>query len=197
MKKLFLTLISILLFSNLYAQSPTLEESNRVKDLVINFLQWYKKNEAKLESLPILTGFNEDYTKKTDSVVKVDDRALGIYLNNLKKSNYLSSNFIGTIKSVYDSVGVSLKRKPLTNYFGPIPELEADLIFGFEPDETLNFINKIEFINIVIIANKALVRFRILKHDHRIVALTKVENDWLIDYIGFDTDYYSSQGKRK
>jgi len=175
--------ICILLSSFSYGQSSS--EKIKIKDSIVGFLNWFKKNGNSIEKRPIVTGFNATNIKG-DSVVKVNMSAVDEYLANLKKSNYVSDLFLVPIKIRYKEVSDALLKSPLIDYFGPIGGLESDPIFGFEPAQILDHINEGRFTKIYILYDKAIVKFDIPKLNQSIFTLTKIDEIWLIDYFGAD-----------
>lgn len=158
-------------------------------------MQWYKNIENKIETVQIIKGLNEKEEKKGDSLARIDMDAVDVYLFNLKKSNFVSQSFLNNLRYYYQEIAVTLKKYPLVDYFGPIGGLEADLILGFEPEETLDYINKGVFTRIYIVGDKAIAQFDIVNHVHLIFTLSKVEEKWLIDDLEFNVDYYNTPRK--
>lgn len=165
------------------------ESSNNEKEIkstIVDFLKWYKENEPKLMTSPIINGYNEDTIKK-DSLLRVDMKSVDEYLFNFKKSNYVSNSFLGNLRAMYKSVSDTLIKYPLIDYFGPIPGLECDLLFGFEPEEILDHIDEGRLSKVYVIHKKAIVKFEISEFNQIIFCLTKVDNNqWIIDNLDYD-----------
>ncbi|MFD1256298.1 hypothetical protein ACFQ3S_05775 [Mucilaginibacter terrae] len=162
-----------------------------IKKTITNYLYWYKKHGTHLETVPIIWGYNQDTIKK-DSVLKVRMPAVEVYLSNFKKSNLVSENFLNDLRVIYKTVSDGLARHPVKDYYGPLPGLQADLLFGFEPEETFDHIHEGKFTNIYVMDDKALVKFVISKSNIFIFTLTKTKGKWLIDSQGdgaSDTHY--------
>lgn len=134
----------------------------------------------------IINGYNEDTIKK-DSLLRVDMKSVDEYLFNFKKSNYVSNSFLGNLRAIYKSVSDTLIKYPLIDYFGPVPGLECDLLFGFEPEEILDHINDGRLSKVYVIYKKAIVKFEISEFNQMIFCLTKVDNNrWIIDNLDYD-----------
>lgn len=191
MKKYAFALIFLLIVNYGYGQEKN-EDKLKIKHTITGFLHWYKKNENKIETVQIIKGLNEKEEKTGDSIARIDMNAVDIYLNNLKKSTFVSQTFLNNLRHYYQEIADTLKKYPLVDYFGPIGGLEADLILGFEPEETLAYINKGVFTRIYVIADKAIAQFDIANHDHLLFTLSKVDEIWLIDDLGFNVDYYNN-----
>ncbi|CAM3973093.1 hypothetical protein MUGA111182_19920 [Mucilaginibacter galii] len=187
MKKMIYLFIAVNFLSiKSYSQKKMLiETNNQIKNTVVNFLNWYRLHKDNLERSAIVSGFNQDTVKK-DSVLKVNMPAVEQYLINFKKSNYVSESFLNNLRSVYKGVSDNLIKHPITDYFGPVPGLESDLVFGFEPEEILGHIKTGKFTKIYTVYDKAIVKFDISRYNQCIFTMTKVEGKWLIDYFGYD-----------
>lgn len=134
----------------------------------------------------IIRGYNEDTIKK-DSILRIDMNSVDEYLSNFKKSNYVSNSFLCNLRSIYKSVADTLTKYPVIDYFGPVPGLECDLLFGFEPEEILDHIEEGQLSKVSLIYNKALVRFDISKFNKTIFVLTKLDNkSWIIESMDSD-----------
>ncbi|WP_316839190.1 hypothetical protein [Pedobacter gandavensis] len=186
MRRIILTAFFLSLL-NAFSYGQQTEELTKggLQKTAIGFLTWYKERKNHLMTSPLVVGFNQDSIKK-DSIVRIDMPAIEEYLSNLKSSNYVSDVFIDNLKRTYISVSDTLIKYPLVDYFGPIPGLESDLIFGFEPEAILDHIKAGRFTKIYTIYNKALVKFDISELNQYIFIMTKVNNKWLIDYFGVD-----------
>lgn len=186
MRRIILTAFVVSMWSTFsYGQQTEALINGQLKQTVIGFLTWYKDKGNHLMTAPIVIGFNQDSIKR-DSVVSINMPAVDQYLSNLKKSGYLSDVFLNDLRRTYTSVSDTLNKYPLLDYFGPIPGLESDLIFGFEPEAILDHIETGRFIKIYSIYNKALVKFDISEFNQYLFIMTKVNSKWLIDYFGED-----------
>ncbi|RZK20678.1 MAG: hypothetical protein EOO86_03620 [Pedobacter sp.] len=183
--------ISILLLSFFCSivfgqENESLNNEKEIKSTIVDFLKWYKENEPKLMTSSIINGYNEDTIKK-DSLLRVDMKSVDEYLFNFKKSNYVSNSFLGNLRAIYKSVSDTLIKYPLIDYFGPVPGLECDLLFGFEPEEILDHINDGRLSKVYVIYKKAIVKFEISEFNQMIFCLTKVDNNrWIIDNLDYD-----------
>lgn len=187
MKKLILLcLLLIALCKSSFSQSTNLQETNnQIKRTAIGFLKWYKANRNYLEKNKIVTGFNPD-TIKRDSIIKINTYAVEKYLSNFRKSTYVSEIFLNNLRAVYKNVSDSLLKNPIIDYFGPIPGLESDLLFGFEPEQVLDHIKQGKFTKIYVVYDKAVAKFDISKFNQCVFTMTKIKGKWLIDYFGYD-----------
>jgi len=89
-------------------------------------------------------------------------------------------------------VADSLKVHPMKDYFGPVPGLEADVLFGFGEDDVLDNIYKGKFLNTYLIYHNGLLKFKISRYVELVITLTKIKSSWLIDSITFDGSSKSS-----
>jgi len=183
-----------------FTQSKAQEPDAAIRKTVIGFLKWYKSNGEKIEQSPIVVGYREradtvhDTSIKNDTV-KIDMIAVEQYLTNFKNSNFVSDAFLNDLRIIYANVSKGLQRKPVVNYFGVIGGLEADLIFGFEPEDILDHITEGRFTRIYRVYNRALVKFNISENDQYVFTLSKHDGKWLIDSFGFDRTNYDRKVK--
>ncbi len=162
---------------------PNVENNSAEKDLsktVIDFLKWYKDNNARLNNIQLVNHPNQDdtssyYTVNYDSTAK--------YLFELKKSGYLSDVYLNTLDEHFKSSGKELAETKQND--GPATGFECDFIMKSQDYESdLDSIDK----NTKIIETKinkeigyVLVRF--LYEVELEYHLSRVENKWLIDKI--------------
>ncbi|MCQ6960040.1 hypothetical protein [Mucilaginibacter aquariorum] len=185
-----LTVILLLLtFITAPAFSQQRKDANKanIKQVCINFLKWYKTNNEKLATTPLVVGFNPDSVKK-DSILKIDMNSVETYLANFKKSGYVSDVFLNNLRLIYKRVSDTLVLHPVKDYFGPVPYLESDLIFGFGKDEILDHIKNAKIRHFMCIYNKALIALRLSSTTELVFTLTREGARWQIDYIGFNGD---------
>ncbi|SDD83304.1 hypothetical protein [Pedobacter soli] len=186
MRNLFFSIICLLTINICRGQTKQVSiEDQKIKKTIIGFLNWYKVNENKLENSTIITGFNTDTVKK-GMIVKINMEAVEKHLTNFNRAGYVSESFLNDLKQIYQNVSDTLVKHPVIDYFGPIVGLEADPIFGFEPEEILDHFKEGKFTKIYWIYDKAIVKFDISRFGQYIFTLTKVNNKWLIDYYGLD-----------
>jgi hypothetical protein len=176
-----------LFYSSSIAQSQ--DNNAKIKKTITGFLNWYKVNKDKLYTSPIILGFNED-TVRRGEVVRIDISAVEKYLHNIDRSKYVSKSFLNELRQTYMNVADTLVKHPLIDYFGPIAGLEGNIIFGFEPEEILDHIKDGKFRKIYVIYDKAIVKFDISKFNQWVFTLTKFNNRWVIDYLGYDGTNY-------
>jgi hypothetical protein len=195
MKKIILMTVFMSLLNTIsYSQSHERLANSELEKTVHGFLNWYKAKGNELKSSPIVLGFNKDSIKK-DSIVRIDMPAVEEYLKNLKKSNYVSEVFLNNLREIYKNVSDTLVKHPVVDYFGPVPGLESDLIFGFEPEEILDHIREGRFTKIYVVYDKAIIKFDISDFNQYIFTLTKLNGRWLIDYFGLDRTNFDKMNK--
>lgn len=148
------------------------------------FLAWYKINGESLEQQPIITGLNPD-TVKTGMRVVINMEAVDDYLQRFRQGGYVSEIFLHGIRNYYKEIADEYIKKPILDYEGSIPGLEADIIFGFEPEEILDHIKEAQFSKVSIVSHKALVKLTVSKYISYVISLTNNNGKWLIDYYGF------------
>ena len=180
-------------YGSAYAQRKNIAQQthNDINKTIINYLYWYKNHGPHLETVPIIGGYNQDTVSK-DSILKIRMPAVELYLSNFKKSNLVSENFLNDLRVIYKTVSDGLIGHPVKDYYGPVIGLQADLLFGLEPEAILDHIPEGRFTNIYVMDDKALVEFVISKSYTLIFTLTRTKKKWLIDSQGdgaSDTHY--------
>lgn len=154
--------------------------SNRasIEKTVIGFLKWYKDNEDRIGQIPIIKGGYPD----TIMNYSFDFIATKKYLNELKKSGYVSNMFIEDLQKRFIKGEEYLKKHPVND--GPIQGFEADLIMKSQDymDVWSNLDNaKIlekEFNN-----DKAYIKLQFIGNYKTKYYLTKENGFWLLDNI--------------
>ncbi|MGZ3871830.1 MAG: hypothetical protein ACXVJD_02865 [Mucilaginibacter sp.] len=192
-----ISLIILLLFYSIQGISQTKatrpdSEYDKVKASVINFLNWYKNKEldtAKKDGSPfhysIIRGGYPDTSKQ-----RIDMEGVEEYLNHLKGSGYLSNTYLNDLRQYFKEIGDHMQAAPKVNALVAVPGLNTDWILKtFEPEMILDHIRQGRFDKINIIYNKAIVRFRISKIVQMLFTLTRINDRWVIDYIGYDGTY--------
>lgn len=187
MKRSISILLLSLFCSIVFGQkNQSINNEKEIRTTIVSFLNWYKENESSIMISPIIRGYNEDSIKK-DSILRIDMKSVDDYLSNFKKSNLVFDSFLGNLRAIYKSVSDTLIKYPVIDYFGPVPGLECDLLFGFEPEEILDHIDEGRLSKVHVIYNKAMVKFDISKFNQMIFCLTKVDNNlWVIDSLSYD-----------
>ncbi|TKB99902.1 hypothetical protein [Pedobacter cryotolerans] len=199
MKKIILVIVYSLLFNYCQAQNnKTNPEHKKIKSTIVGFLKWYKGNEAK----SIANAYDTIIKHRSiivwedlDSLIRpnIDMIAVQGYLDWLKSSNHVSDSFLNALDNYHQKIADEVKTYksfPKSTGIFSIPGLNLDVIFGFEPEETLEYIDKGVFTKIRVVGYHALVQFDIPNHEHRIFFLSKTNNKWLIDRIEFNHEYY-------
>jgi len=92
------------------------------KRTIINFLKWYKSNEARLNQIGVLKGGLPD----TTTFYYVDFKNSETYLNELKKCNFLSDAFLYDLRKRFADLDSILRRYPQND--GPVLGYDYDPI---------------------------------------------------------------------
>jgi hypothetical protein len=196
MRKLFFTSICLLSFIIVSAQSKKINaEDIKIKKTIINFLKWYKQtsdagnedtiiDSTQLHKVILVEEHVDSLTKLSVDMIAVEG-----YLKHIRSSNCVSESFINDLRQYHQKIADEIKKYPLypksEDHF-PIPGLNLDVIFGFEPEEILDHFKQGNFTKIYTIYDKAIVKFDISKLKQYIFTMTKTNGTWLIDYYGLD-----------
>lgn len=145
---------------------------------IINFLKWYKNNEARLHQIPVLSGGLGNPT----SFYRVDFKASELYLSELKKSGFLSDKFLNDLRQFFIKSDEYLKIHPQND--GPAPGFEADLVMKSQDymDVWAN-LNKAKMIQKEIKEDKALIVLLFAGNYKNKYNLSRSGNTWLLDAI--------------
>jgi len=153
----------------------TTKEDNP-KRTVITFLKWYKANEKRLDGIIYLKGGLKD----TTTFYSVDFKETETYLNELKKSNFLSDFFIYDLRKYFAGLDNYLKQHPQND--GPVSGQDVDLVIKAQDYmdvwENLNS-SKIIFSNVT--KTKATIKLQFIGNYKTIYSLTKHGDKWLLD----------------
>lgn len=198
MEKILVFLIVFFIVSSTFAQKIQDNKVNsEIKNTVVSFLKWYKANELKLQTSSIIRGYNQDTIKK-DSLLRIDMNSVDEYLSNFKKSNYVSDNFLGSLRAIYKSVADTLLKYPTYDYSGPVPGLECDLLFGFEPEEILDHVDKGKITKFYQINNIVLLKFEVSRFNQLIFTLRRNNTGkWMIESLGYDASEFNKLSSKK
>ena len=191
LKTLLSLTLSFLLCSQITLSQT--KESQNIKNTIIDFLKWHKADGKYISGEVYFVPRYDSLDSKNNYF---DKDSLELYFNNFRASKFVSEKFIHNLKDYFDYYGKSIgpKRKP--GEIVKIDGLDRDIVLNtFEPEEILDHLDQAKLDKIHIIYNKALVRLVIRKELKMLFILTKVDNKWLIDYLGYDNSYKYSFGK--
>ena len=197
MKKVIaISSILIFCFGTSICQTNKLQKNTaQIKKTIVNFLKWYKKDQkdTSKKTYSTLRGGYPDTTTKP----YIDTGGLEMYLNHFRQTGYVTESYLDALRNYFKEIGEGLKAAPKTKDLVKINGMDIDFVLGtFEPEMILDHIKEGRFDKICIIYNKAIVRFRISKVIKVLFTLTRIKNNWMIDYIGYDNTYDYSIGKQ-
>lgn len=147
------------------------------KDVIIQFLKWYKVNLQKVNKLPILT-------KDSVNNFMVNTKACDTYLNLLNSSKCLSPRYIAYWRSYFNDQATGLQSNPVNS---DIPEgFDLDFVLiTQEPELVLNHISEARFNTHSLNKNMARIGISWPKQTGMdyIIELSKNKFGWQIDFI--------------
>jgi len=180
--------ISLILVVCLCTQLKAQIDEKSIEHTIVNFLHWHKnpgidslnKRYVIIKEIPI----NQKLKRQT-----IDKKGVEKYLLFLKRSNYLSDAYLNNLRGYFYKIGEGLDRNPAIpkSAIVKIDGLDLDFILQtFEPEEILDFIDHGLFKQIAIVSNKAIAQFYIPDNSTKLLfTLTKVNDKWLIDDLGY------------
>lgn len=151
-------------------------DSVKLVKSIQSFLYWYKDSYIKL--------YEYRLTKVDASGnYQVDIKACDQYLATLKSTGYISSEYVRLWKQYFDSQVEKFKMNPQNE--GPPEGFDLDLVLHTqEPEEVLNYINKLKYRVKELNKTMALVEVDTIWPNWTYnFELTKKNNKWYIDYI--------------
>lgn len=149
------------------------------KKVVRNFLKWYDENRERLEKFDLVTGKPGDST----NAYRVNFSETEKYLSELKKSGFVSDQYINTFRRYFETADANLEKYP--QYDGPAQGFGIDLVLqAHDYGEILNHLKKAKYIEKPVNQNstKVYVRFPTVV---MLLKLTKTGNTWLIDSLDY------------
>lgn len=193
MKKIIIIIILISSFNG-FSQTKSIIDKEKIKKIIIDFLKWHKEG-GEYVSGEIY--FVPRYDSIDNKITYFDNDSLEQYYNNFRKSNYVSESYVNSLKDYFKYYGKFIGPKRNPGEIVKIDGLDRDIILNtFEPEEILEHIDIGRFNKINIIYNKALARFRIKKGLELLIVMTRIKDEWKIDYVGYDNSYKYSFGKQ-
>ncbi len=154
--------------------------------VAIKFLKWYCKNQEYLRHRHPF--FNIDTTGDTTKFYSVNMFNVLLYLNELKRSGYVSVNFLNDIQKKYVNASNFLQLHPQND--GPIVDFQKTFTvdYGFDPvielmeeDMLIEHINKIKSGQVIIQGNNSVVVLKISNYLTYTFIMHKQNKHWVID----------------
>ena len=176
MKKMIIILLISLLFDSSKSNENVGENDGKeIKELIYNFLKWYKNNYEDLMSITLVPA---SIDQNANNLYKVNFNKLDLYLEKLKSSGYLSNGYISNLRNYVKNCNSKMIKNSQTD--GPPEGLDFDLVLATqEVDDTLAKIDQIIFNQVEINKDTAVVKIKLV-YDLTF-KLKKVNGKWLID----------------
>ncbi|RYU86842.1 hypothetical protein EWM62_16965 [Mucilaginibacter terrigena] len=145
-------------------------------EISTSYLYWYISHKSKLDRINI---FQADTASDTDNY-KVDFKRVNFYLNQIKKSGFVSEKYIDTLKKAYLAADEKLNLHPQND--GPIQGFEYDPILGIQEEtEITQNVNEFKVISNSIKDDHAVVLGKISDTLWIRFDLSKTDKKWLIN----------------
>ena len=163
-------------------------EREKIDTLIHGFLKWHKQINTQHtdneDAYNVTKGGYPDATRE-----KLDTAGVDLYLKSLKRSPYLSDTFVNDLRLYFFKIGEELDKRPKVDDLVAVHGLDSDWILKtMESDVIFDNIEKGRMVDFKIIYNKAMAIFSISKTVQLLFTFTKIDNRWLIDYVGYDND---------
>jgi hypothetical protein len=186
MKKIFSLIVLIGVSINLNAQQPI---QDSIKRNIVGFLEWHKINHLHDPTPKPYTLIKELIVSKNLKKRRVNKAGVERYLDFLRTSTFFSEMYLNNLRGYFYEIDSVLIKSPPIN-IGSIVKIDGlglDFILqNFEPELILNHIDEGKLEEVLIMENKAIVKFNIpITFTKMLFTLTKENGVWLIDYIGY------------
>jgi len=176
-------IVGMLLFSFNNTQAATLDYSHAAslketpKKVVREFLNWYKDNRENLQRYQLVP------VNIRDSAYRVDFNEAEKYLNELKRSGFVSDKYIASFRNYLKERDANLKRYP--QYDGTPDGFGFDLVLKADNfNEILDHINKAKVITKPVNEDSVKVYLR-FPGVVMALTLTRSGKTWLIDSLDY------------
>lgn len=179
--------------------STSLADRRGIETTLIRFLRWHKKedlasNSASESKTPpsITKGGYPDSTTQ----ICIDTAGVAAYQNYLRKPGYFSETLLAWVRDYYLAIDKDLEKGSKMNALVKVNGLDIDVLLQtYDTADILDHIDKAHLDRCYLIYNKAIARLTISSVVKMIFTLTKTQNKWLIDYIGYDNTSKFSLGR--
>lgn len=159
--------------------SSSVKSKGNPKRVVHDFLMWYKNNRANLQKFQLISGKPGDSTK----AYRVDFKETEKYLSELKKSGFVSDQYINSFRQYFETSDANLKKNP--QYDGTPAGFEFDLVLkAAEYDQILGRISKLKMVLKPLNPDSTKVYVK-LPYVYMVLTLSRSGNSWLIDSLDY------------
>ncbi|WP_051189392.1 hypothetical protein [Daejeonella oryzae] len=155
------------------------KQAETPKKAVRNFLKWYEENMERLKQFDLISGKPGDSTK----AYRVNFGETEKYLAELKKSGFVSDQYINQFRNYFKIADANLEKYP--QYDGPAQGFEFDLVLQtHDLDETFHLAKKGQYVLKPQSPDTTKVYIR-LTTIVMLLKLTRSGNSWLIDSLEY------------
>ncbi|RNL53465.1 hypothetical protein [Pedobacter jejuensis] len=188
MKKL-ITLLSLLFTVQIvFSQNPGNQSTEPIKEIIFKFFEWDNIKDN-------LKPGSQKYSLTKETItgnmkkISIDKKGVELYLNRYRTSGLFSESYLNNLRQYFYEIGKTLDSSPKIERSAiikvdgigldiPLQSLEPELILEHYKEGVLK-----EF---AIISNKCIAQFFIPKYETKLIfTLSKINNNWAIDYIGY------------
>ena len=186
MRKIFYIILFVGVFTDISAQQTT---QDSIKHSIIGLLKWHKVNYLNDPSPKRYPIIKDVVISKKLKKQAVDKMGVEKHLDFFRSSKFLSEIYINNLRGYFYEIDKILIKSPSVS-IGSVVKIDGlDLDFvlqTFEPEEILNHIDEGKLDEVLVLENKAIVKFNISStYTKMLFTLTKEKDHWLIDYIGY------------
>lgn len=185
-KNVIVILFVVLLFSDIksFGQSRQgIFDKKVIKSSVFGFLEWYKKklSDTTQNNYLLAKGGYPDTTTSR----RIDFSGVEKYLEELRKSGYLSENYLCGLQGYFKDIDDTLLKMDTKKDLIPVSGLDVDFILRTgEPESILNQLNKAKILKIYVAYDKSIVKLKISTIG-MLFTLSRFGTVWKIDYVGY------------
>jgi len=147
--------------------------------VVTGYFKWYAANKIALKSLA--DNILDSKANDTTYAYRVNFDAVEKYLTEIKKSGFVSDNYIKSVRGFFNDCAADLKKYP--RYEGAYPKLDDDVILQIQEEEDITaHLNEITILSNSVSGSHAAITVFIKSSRLKLnFKLAKVGADWMID----------------
>ena len=172
-------LLLVIFLSNGIAGPRKKGMATRPETVIKAYVNWYKHNRERLEKFNMVPGSPGDSTH----AYAVDFTVAEAYLRDIKKSGFVSDQYIDNFREYFKANDDYMKKNP--QFDGPAYGFGIDLVYkGHDTPEIEYHLKKFKILSKSISGNKAQIVVKMASSKY-IFNLSKSGKSWLIDSLTY------------
>jgi len=188
MKKLIAIFCLIFSVQVGFSQDSENQTAEPVKEIIFQFFEWDLKKDSLTPNSKKYSLVKEIITGNMKKLL-IDKKGVELYLNRYRTSGLFSESYLNNLRQYFYEIGKTLDNSPKIEKSAiiKIDGLGLDIpLQTFEPELILEHYKEGVIKQFSIISNKAIAQFYIKNYETKLIfTLSKIDNKWVIDYIGY------------